>query len=634
MASTAGRSTYDSDSRPRRPGPQQDQEEDWSDTPSDNQTKQTKSPKRQSRHRHKPAEHYRQHTSEAASQFPDDSYIKQARNATVPYGGGYNYNPRYTPSYQAHSNPPLQQFTSPASQGSAGYPTSYAYPGQSSYLSVPRTENAFEQPFGPTPYRHPPGGYSETSYGFDNYNYNQDIPPAPEYPYQDPLRTPVRPGESQTPVSQPQINSSNKYRDEVERKPRKTRSRKPPRSKKEEKTTQPKTEETPQADKDTKADMMEMLMKFLQDGKLPLMKGEERSALPKTEETVPDDKITKADIMELLMKILHGRRPPLLEEEETLPEDKNTNAEIIKILKSIQQGVKENAEIRSDPGRRVYRSPTASELLIDDTTSLGNERHDTRQLKSIIRYLLEDNRDCQSSYTGIPRRGFADHRQNRIEMDYGETALMTPRDVQNHTRVDFLYDYLGIGNSSSPQQLPEAYNNRHGSRVSRRQEFSEPPSPTTSLPRSRRDEYLPPAGNQWQDTPASNQSRYRQQPSRIPEEQEEEYYEEYEVPRVPLRGPVQGRHPGSNTSIGSQGRGRSQPSVGQRSEFRGRGRGIVPGDQQKVGPGRGPILQPESEFESEGELIMERDRAPYRHTRPRAPEPPQRWDRGNHVGFR
>ena len=374
MASTAGRSTYDSESRSRRPGPQEDQEEDWSDSSSDKQTKQTKPPRRQPRLRHRTADHYRQHTSESASQFPEDSYIRQARNATVPYGGGYNYNPGYTPSYQSHPNPPLQQFTSPPPQGSAGYPGSYAYPRQSSYLSVPRTENAFEQPFSPTPYPHPAAGYPESNYGFENYNYNQNIPPAPEYPYQDPLRTPVRPRESQTPVSQPQPDTGNKYQDEVDRKPRKTRSKRPPRPTKEERTPQPKTDETPQEDRDTKADMMEMLMKLLQDGKLPLMKEEEKPALPKTEEIVPDEKITKADIEEVLMKILHDRKPPLLEGKETLPEDKNTNAEIIKILKSIQQGVRENAEIRSDPGRRIYRSPTASEFLIDDTTSLGNER--------------------------------------------------------------------------------------------------------------------------------------------------------------------------------------------------------------------------------------------------------------------
>ena len=211
---------------------------------------------------------------------------------------------------------------------------------------------------------------------------------------------------------------------------------------------------------------------------------------------------------------------------------------------------------------------------------------------------------------------------------------MSPRDMQRFDpRIDLIMDHLGIENSLSPRQLPDLYSERHGSRVSRRQELPEPPSPTASFPRARRNEYSPSTGNQWQDTPASNQSRYRQQPYRVPEE-EEDYYEEFEVPRVPLRGPVQGRHPGSNASIGSQGRGRSQPSVGQRSEFRTRGRRIVPGDQQKVGPGRGPILQPESEYESEGEPVRERDRAPYRHNRMSAPEPPQPWDQRNRTGFR
>ncbi|SPJ70353.1 uncharacterized protein FTOL_00081 [Fusarium torulosum] len=495
MASTARPSTYESESQHRRSGPQQDQDEDWSDSASDEQAKQTKSPKRHYKLGHKPSDHYRRHTSESPSQFPDDSYMRQARNATVPYG--YSYDPSQSPSCQAHPISPMQYFPSFASQAPARYPSSYTYPGQGSYLSVPQTGNPFEQPCGPSPCGHPYKGYSESAYGFDKYNYDQGAPPPPEYPTQDPLRTPVRPREPRTPNVQPQRDTSNMYRDKVERKPRK-------------------------------------------------------------------------------------KRPPMPKEEETLPENNITNAEIMETLKKIQQELKENAEIRLDPGRREYHrrrsSPPASKFLLDDATALENERQEIRQLNGIIRRLLEDrwDQESQDSYAGTSRRSFADSRQNRTEMDYRETALMSPRDLQSlKSRLDLIIDYLEIRNSPSPQQLPEVYNNRQGSRIPRRQVFLvsdpsmlEPTSPTSSRSPSRRSEHFQPRGNQRQDAQASNQSRIRQQPSRIPESEEvpEEYLEEYEALRVPLSETMQGRPLGSNKSIGSQSKGRSQPSVGQRTK--------------------------------------------------------------------
>jgi hypothetical protein len=546
MASTARPSTYESESQPRRSGPQQDQDEDWSDSASDKQAKETKSPKRRSKVRHKPSGQHRQHSSEFPSHFPDGPYMRQARNATVPYD--YNYNPSHSPFFQARPIPPVQYFPPLASQTPARYPGSYAYPGQGDYVSTLQPGNPYEQSCGLSACGHRFRGYSESGYGFDN-NYDQDAPPPPEYPTQDPFRTPVRPREPPTPIVQPQHDTSNMYREKVEQMPK---------------------------------------------------------------------------------------------EEETLPENNITNAEIMEALKKIQQEVKENAEIRSDPGRREYyrrrNSPSASQLSIDDTTALDIERQEIRQLNGIIRRLLEDrwDQESQDSYAGTSRRSFADSRQNRTEMNYRETALMNPRDFQGlKSRLDLIIDYLDIGNSPSPQQTPEDHSNRQGSRIPRRRVFlfsdpsmQEQTSPTSSRSPSHRSEYFQSRGNQRQDSQASNQSRLRQQRSTVPESEQvpEEYLEGYEAPRVPLSGSMQGRPLGSNRSIGSQTRGRSQPSVGQTSEFRAPGKGIVPGDQHKVRPGYDVIVELEDDPESDGQLFMDRARMPYRQ-RPR----PTRSNWGEHV---
>jgi hypothetical protein len=85
MASIARPYVHDLENQHHRVGPPQDQDEDWSDSASDEQPQQNQSPQRTCRLRHRLPQHYRQHTSELASQFPSDSYIRQARNATVPY---------------------------------------------------------------------------------------------------------------------------------------------------------------------------------------------------------------------------------------------------------------------------------------------------------------------------------------------------------------------------------------------------------------------------------------------------------------------------------------------------------------------------------------------------------------------
>ncbi|CZR45689.1 uncharacterized protein FPRO_15135 [Fusarium proliferatum ET1] len=654
MASTARPSMYDSENQHRRLGPLQDQDEDWSDSASDEQSKQNKSPQRNSKLRRKLPEHYRQHTSESASQFPDDSYIRQARNATVPYSN--NYDPSHSPSYQAHSNSPMQYLPSPASQVLPEHPGWYKYPRQGGYLSVPRTRNPFAQPSGRSPYGHSFGGYPESGYGFDDYDYDQEIPPPPEYPAQDPLRTPVRPREPQIPDVQPERDTENLYRDEVGKKPRNKRS---PTSKK---------AKTLPEDRVTNAEIMDMLRR--KEKALPedtVTNAEIMDMLRRKEKALPEDTVTNAEIMDMLrrkekalpedtvtnaeiMDMLRRKEKALPEDtvtnaeimdmlrrkEKALPEDTVTNAEIMAMLRKIQQEVKENAEIRSDPGRQEYRGrrnllPT-SQFLLDDSTSVETERQKICELKGIIHRLLEDrrNQEYQDSYAGSSR-SFADSHHNRIEVDHRESVLMRQRDLQSlESKLNHIIEHLEMGISPLPQQLLGTYNNRQGYHVPRHQASPvwdpstlEPTSPTLSRPPSRRKEYTQPTGDQRQDTQASNEARLRQQPSCIPEA--EEYLEACGDPRVPIRGSMQGRPLGPNRSNGSRSRVWSQPSVGQRSELRGVGGRIVPGDQHKVTPGRDPIVEFEDELESEEEPVRDRTRMPYLR-RPRAPEPPAQSD--------
>lgn len=349
----------------------------------------------------------------------------------------------------------MQYIPSPASHAAPEHPDWYTYTRQGGYFSVPRTGNSFAQLSGRSPYGHSFRGYPEAGYGFDDYDYGQNIPPPPEYPDQDPLRTPVRPREPQTPNTQLERDTKSVYRDEVENRPRK-----------------------------------------------------KRSSTPKKAETLPEDKVTNAEIMEMLRKI--------------------------------QQEVKENAEIRSDPGRQEYRghrnlSPT-SQFLVDDNSSVDAERQKIFEIKGFIRRLLEDrqNQEYPDSYAGTSR-SFTDSHHNRAEMDRRETMLMRQRDLEGlEARVSRILDLVEMRISSLPQQQRGTYNNRQGYHIPRYQTspvedpfILEPTSPTLSRPPSRRTEYTQPTGTQRQDTQVTNEVRLRQQASWIPEAEEipEEYLE-------------------------------------------------------------------------------------------------------------
>ncbi|KAH6950880.1 hypothetical protein DER45DRAFT_579055 [Fusarium avenaceum] len=247
MASPPWSSTYGY----YRLGPQQSQYENRSDPVSDLQSNQTVSVKSQPNLRYKPSGYYRQGTTESPSPFFNDPYPRQARNATVPYGNDYSSS--YSPSYQSHQSAPMPyHLPQPASQTPAGYHDSYTYPVQGGYLSVPRTGNPFEQPSGPSGYGHPYRGYDESRHGFDEYSYGRDIPPPPEYPTQDPFRTPVRPREPQT----PNVQSQRHTRHNGDRAERRSRRKRPP---------IPKDEEILPKNNYTNAEIMKVLKRIEQN---------------------------------------------------------------------------------------------------------------------------------------------------------------------------------------------------------------------------------------------------------------------------------------------------------------------------------------------------------------------------------
>jgi hypothetical protein len=95
---------------------------------------------------------------------------------------------------------------------------------------------------------------------------------------------------------------------------------------------------------------------------------------------------------------------------------------------------------------------------------------------------------------------FTDSSHSGTEIYDGERSSVDLRDLQSlKSKVDLIIDHLEDGNSPSPQQQPETYNNRQSSHIPRRQmAFTSHPSvlesksPTTFQSPPRRSKYLPP----------------------------------------------------------------------------------------------------------------------------------------------
>ncbi|KAF4337750.1 hypothetical protein FBEOM_8347 [Fusarium beomiforme] len=509
---------------PRREEPQQEKSKE--------EPKQAKTSKRGHKLRHKQPAHYRTHTNDV----PIDPSIKEAMR--------YGVDPRtlYPPTGAYQTIPSPTYYASPNALPPAGYPGSYTYPGEAGYFSVPRTSAQDPRYFSPGPYDVPPSGYSDPGYDpAEPYNYEDEIPPYPEYPTRQPQRKPVRPRVSQQPKPQTEPNLSSLRRDGPYRKPQKR-----------------------------------------------------QTSMQKRERASSEDGITMADIM----------------------------AELRNLQRQVYQ-----AEIQSDPGRiqgRPRRSPSVtSQYTFDDTRSLNIERERSRQLTSIIYRLLEDRQrpEYQDSLNRSSRQSMIDLIQGSLAPNDREMALVSQRDAQEiESKLDTIIEYLqlegGFEDQPAPQRLQEGHSSRSRPLILRGQPSiasgssgRDPSSPTLSRFIPRRHETFPSASRPRQDAQSSNQGRTRQKPTRLPDPDEEDVFEEYE--EVAVTRPSRTRRLSSTQTVRSIDR-RSLPSVGQRSDIRPPERKIVEGDQQKVRPGRHAYCQTEDE----------QDEEPARRPMPYPPQPP------------
>ncbi|KAH7257925.1 hypothetical protein BKA59DRAFT_451965 [Fusarium tricinctum] len=348
--------------------------------------------------------HYRQGTSESPSLFFNDPYTRRARNATMPYG--YDYDSSYSPSYQAHPSAPMPYHLPPsASQTPAGYPSSYTYPVQGGNLSVPRTGIPFKQSSGPSGYGHPSRGYTESGYGFDEYSNGRDIPPPPDYPTQDPLRTPVRPRQPQTPNVQSQRDTSN-YRDRAERRPRK-----------------------------------------------------KRRPIPKTKEILTENHYTSAEIMEVLKRIeqnirentrsrsdpgrRHSRRSRnspsasefLLDDIRSLDIDRQEARQISDIIRGLLD------DIRGQGSRDSYTGTSINRFA--DSSHSGSEMHDTEGSSTSLRDLQSLESRVDFIVDHIENRHYPSPQQQPEPHSNGQSSHMPRR------QIDFASDSFVLESNSA-----------------------------------------------------------------------------------------------------------------------------------------------------------------------------------------
>ncbi|CCT74281.1 uncharacterized protein FFUJ_10327 [Fusarium fujikuroi IMI 58289] len=305
------------------------------------------------------------------------------------------------------------------------------------------------------------------------------------------------------------------------------------------------------------------------------------------------------------------RRPSVPTRDRASSEEGITLKNIMAELRNLQRQVYQ-AEIQSDPGRiqgRPRRSPSVtSQYTSDDTRSLNIERERSRQLTSIIYRLLEDRQrpEYQDSLGLSSRQTMMDLLQGRVREHDGDMGLVSQQDTQEiRSKLDTILEYLqlegGLEDAPAPQRLREGYESRPQPLVLRGQpsiasgsSVQAPPSPTTSRTTPRRRQTLPSVIRPSQDAQPSNQGRTRQLPTRLPEPDDDEDYEDFRLAPRPPRTRVS-----SSQSVASQDRRRLQTAVVQRSDARPPERKIVEGDQQKVRPGRFAYVQTEDEQDEE-----------------------------------
>ncbi|KAF5641460.1 uncharacterized protein FTJAE_4112 [Fusarium tjaetaba] len=196
-----------------------DEEEPKSASPSKKEAKQPKTSNRGHKLRHKQPAHYRKHTNDFSSQAPCDPVMRQA----MLYGVDPNTYPPPPPgAYPPNTNP--SYYPSPNLTPPAGYPSPYTYPGGGGYFSTPRASVRDPQYFSTPGYDVPPSGYSDPGFApADSYEYEEEIPPYPEYPTREPKRAAVRPRPLRQPKPQTEPTLSTLRRDAAYQRPRQRR---------------------------------------------------------------------------------------------------------------------------------------------------------------------------------------------------------------------------------------------------------------------------------------------------------------------------------------------------------------------------------------------------------------------------
>ncbi|KAF4435946.1 hypothetical protein F53441_13374 [Fusarium austroafricanum] len=534
MVSTAPPARDDAESH-RRADPAQDEDK--------NKIRYEKgsAPKRPPKLRHKKPEHYRQHKSEHSSQVPNDPYMGQARNQTVPLV------PPYPGAYQAM--PPGRLFGAGASAGPStgyGHPGPYTYPGSADYFTVPRAAVQNPQYFGqPGPYNAhaPPTGYSDAGYGPGDYSY-EEAPPYPDYPAQDPNRTPIRTKSSRKPKPPAQRGTGYASYTAAPTHQSQPRNRRP---------------------------------SMVKEGK---MKSE--------------DDITNSEIMRELRSLQRqvnkanaeiqsdpgrrdGRRytsPSTTASHFTFDDTRSLDIErqrsdhltsiIYRLLEDRQKG--------------GYQDGVSRRNIVDLLRGMENRetglvyQPDTQEIQSKLDTILE--------YLQI---------ENRLESPLEPQKLPDAYNIRQGPRSRGQPSVVSASSVREPASPT----------LSRA-----PPRRFESYPSA--DKPLPVAVQPSNQARVRQKLPMMPMPEPEPEEELEQDPEifEYEQHEPTIRMPIRPRRLSSNQSMASQDRLRHQSSVGQRSEVRPPVRKIVPGDQQKVKSGRQAYVETESDDEEPARPVV------------------------------
>ncbi|KAF5667077.1 hypothetical protein FHETE_5780 [Fusarium heterosporum] len=574
MASTAPQHHDDAAGHRQANPPQED--EDWSDSPSDKQSLPRRATRRQHRSHSKQPEQYRRHTSES-----NDPYMRQARNEAVPYGVGSNPFAPQPGAYQQVATP--SYYPSPNTQAPHSYPSPYTYPAFSPSAAIPRGNAFAPQPYAQDDgYYFPPNippQYDESGYAEVPGAYDYAETSASYAPYL--AQPPTRPAQSRPlPSRGPRLQRA---QTDVDSRAAQAGLSDPPRRKK--------------------------------------------HSIPSRENTLSVDGEVLGQILKKLRKL------------EKQVEGKNYDLQSDpgrrRFRGSSTAGISILDDTRSLDLERQRSSQLIgfiSRLLEDREREEQRDRHERPPKRDIVT-LLEDIELSGRDKGIIPQREVQeiDFKLNSILK-----ILLTEREEVNDRAVQRLIsDVYDIRQdrrvARSPPSIVSTDHIQEVASPALNKTFGQSRSTTLPEPRNRQ-------GDQYRAAQPSNQSRVRQNPAKPtePEEEADDIFGDCEADDIPAQRPSRTRRYTLAQEIGLEDRRKGQPLTGQkRSEARPTMRRTSQGDQQRVRPGLRAFVQTEDEQESDDrEPFPDRLPNPYAQTPP-APDPPSQHQRkkGRSVTF-